>query len=89
MGRRCPTCKKAVKEGEKYFPFCSERCRWVDLGHWLAEDYKIPASDRPAGAEPPDENDTAPESHDTAPESGGAGGERKVEGPPPRPGGGS
>ena len=40
----CPTCKKpSKKEGNKLFPFCSERCSMVDLGRWLNEDYRIPA----------------------------------------------
>jgi len=26
----------------KSFPFCSERCRMLDLGHWLQGDYKLP-----------------------------------------------
>ncbi len=40
---RCPTCRKpAVKEGNKLFPFCSERCSLVDLGKWLNEEYRVP-----------------------------------------------
>jgi len=39
----CPTCKKeAVREGNPRFPFCSERCRLVDLGKWVNEEYRIP-----------------------------------------------
>ena len=39
----CPTCKKpSQKEGNKLFPFCSERCHLVDLGRWLGEEYRIP-----------------------------------------------
>lgn len=41
--RACPTCKKAsIKEGNKVFPFCCERCQLVDLGKWLDEEYRIP-----------------------------------------------
>ena len=52
---RCPTCKAtSQKEGNKFFPFCSERCHLVDLGRWLNEDYRIP--DQPdtsgGGADP-------------------------------------
>ncbi len=25
-----------------HFPFCSSRCKMADLGHWFAEDYRIP-----------------------------------------------
>jgi hypothetical protein len=40
---RCPTCRGvAVKDGNKVFPFCSERCQLVDLGRWLTEEYRIP-----------------------------------------------
>jgi hypothetical protein len=43
---RCPTCRKlAVKDGNKLFPFCSERCHLVDLGRWLGEEYRIPAEE--------------------------------------------
>ena len=40
---KCPTCKaKVAKDGNKLFPFCSERCHMVDLGRWLGEEYRIP-----------------------------------------------
>ena len=40
---RCPTCNKTTVYSEKndYRPFCSERCRLIDLGNWLEEDYRI------------------------------------------------
>ncbi len=38
---KCPTCKKEVSDQEKSFPFCSERCRLVDLGNWLDGRYRI------------------------------------------------
>lgn len=45
----CPICKKPVtpqREGEKsYSPFCSERCKLIDLGRWLDGKYQIPVSD--------------------------------------------
>jgi len=37
----CPTCKKAVKLGSEDFPFCSNRCRDIDLGKWADEKYVI------------------------------------------------
>jgi uncharacterized protein len=44
--RPCPTCKKAATPaGNKYFPFCCERCQLVDLGRWLDEEYRIPDHD--------------------------------------------
>jgi len=38
---RCPICKKAVKRTNPDFPFCSDRCRIIDLGKWASGDYKI------------------------------------------------
>jgi uncharacterized protein len=38
---RCPTCKKTVKSADPDFPFCSERCRLIDLGKWASGDYVI------------------------------------------------
>ncbi len=38
---RCPICKKAVKAGAADFPFCSERCRTIDLGKWASSAYVI------------------------------------------------
>ena len=43
----CPVCKKGKAWKENPFrPFCSERCRLIDLGKWAAEEYRI------AGPEP-------------------------------------
>ena len=38
---RCPTCRKIVLAGEPEFPFCSERCRVIDLGKWASGGYVI------------------------------------------------
>jgi len=38
----CPYCKKPAQwEGNAFRPFCSERCKMIDLGKWAAEDYRI------------------------------------------------
>ncbi len=37
----CPICKRSVKKTDEEFPFCSERCRTVDLGNWAMEKYVI------------------------------------------------
>ncbi len=37
----CPTCRKVVLATDDYFPFCSDRCRILDLGKWASGDYKI------------------------------------------------
>lgn len=41
---KCPTCKKTISWSEEYpfRPFCSERCRLIDLGAWADESYKLP-----------------------------------------------
>jgi len=44
MRHRCPTCHKIFKapaKKTKYFPFCSERCKLIDLGEWLEARYKM------------------------------------------------
>ncbi|HTS37396.1 MAG TPA: DNA gyrase inhibitor YacG [Candidatus Solibacter sp.] len=38
---RCPVCKKAVSSNTADFPFCSERCRTIDLGKWASGGYVI------------------------------------------------
>jgi len=43
MPARCPTCRGPVPPASEAFPFCSPRCRLVDLGRWLGEEYRIPA----------------------------------------------
>jgi uncharacterized protein len=56
---QCPTCRKSVDDSTvgqpgSTFPFCSERCKLIDLGRWLSDAYQIPA-------EPSDdEQDEAP-----------------------------
>jgi uncharacterized protein len=37
----CPTCRKIVLATDEDFPFCSDRCRRIDLGKWASGDYKI------------------------------------------------
>jgi hypothetical protein len=38
---RCPTCSELVRFGDEDFPFCSDRCRKIDLGKWASGVYKI------------------------------------------------
>ncbi len=43
---QCPTCNKEVQyEGNPYRPFCSERCKLIDLGQWAAEKFRIPTKE--------------------------------------------
>jgi endogenous inhibitor of DNA gyrase (YacG/DUF329 family) len=43
--RRCPICGKPAQE--KTRPFCSERCRKIDLDRWRSEAYRVPTEDAP------------------------------------------
>jgi endogenous inhibitor of DNA gyrase (YacG/DUF329 family) len=38
---RCPTCSTLVTAKDEDFPFCSDRCRKIDLGKWASGAYKI------------------------------------------------
>jgi endogenous inhibitor of DNA gyrase (YacG/DUF329 family) len=42
--RECSICRKPVSPpaANPSFPFCSKRCRMVDLGRWLGEEYRMP-----------------------------------------------
>jgi uncharacterized protein len=41
---KCPTCRREVEwsDASPYRPFCSNRCRLIDMGAWLSEQHKIP-----------------------------------------------
>jgi uncharacterized protein len=59
---RCPICRKPTDSGANpEFPFCSERCRLLDLGNWAAERYTISkkaAYESAAETSPPDDADS-------------------------------
>ncbi len=61
MAHPCPICKTPVapRAANRAFPFCSDRCRLLDLGKWLGGDYRVPgerAGDGAAGpAQPGDD----------------------------------
>lgn len=38
---RCPTCRKIVLRTDPDFPFCSERCKTIDLGKWASGGYVV------------------------------------------------
>jgi len=56
---RCPICKQPVKGTTAEFPFCSERCRLIDLGKWASGAYVISSP----------VNDIRDEIQETSPES--------------------
>jgi uncharacterized protein len=49
--RRCAHCgtKIASRAENPWAPFCSERCKLIDLGKWLGEEYRVPAGPRQEG----------------------------------------
>ncbi len=50
---KCPTCGATVVRSPQkpapFFPFCSERCKLMDLGKWLDEEHRIEEPLRPEG----------------------------------------
>jgi uncharacterized protein len=53
---RCPVCEREFEAGTSpALPFCSERCRTIDLGRWLGESYAIPTIPDPEADEMPDD----------------------------------
>jgi uncharacterized protein len=60
MIERCPNCKKRVEVGpeNRWRPFCSERCRLIDLGAWVDGRYAIPTEQAPIPDKPLGSDDT-------------------------------
>ena len=51
MTRRCPICKKEIVfTGNPFRPFCSERCKLIDLDNWLSERYRVRVVDEEGDA---------------------------------------
>ena len=55
----CPQCgiETPYRKENRYRPFCSERCKLMDLGAWANENYRVEVK----GADQATENDTPPE----------------------------
>ena len=50
---RCPVCHREFeKSTSSALPFCSGRCRTIDLGRWLGESYSMPVAADPEAEEP-------------------------------------
>ena len=63
----CPQCGKEVVWNieNPYRPFCSERCKLIDLDNWLSERYRIAArEDEESGGAPPESHEAVRESRD-------------------------
>jgi uncharacterized protein len=56
---RCPSCREEVKPREENpaFPFCSARCRAIDLARWFTGSYRVPGPRAEAERQKRDEDD--------------------------------
>jgi uncharacterized protein len=54
---KCPICRKEVTRENPEFPFCSERCRVIDLGNWASGKYVISSPLSPANPPEKTENE--------------------------------
>lgn len=52
----CPICQKRMEVRQltdwPSFPFCSPKCRLIDLGRWLGEEYRMPAEEEDSDEDP-------------------------------------
>jgi len=66
-GVKCPTCRREIDWSNSPFrPFCSERCKMIDLGAWLSEKRAIPGDNAPLES---DAEDTQPGAKHQDPDS--------------------
>lgn len=63
---RCPTCKQETPVDSPFAPFCSERCRMIDLGNWFSGRYVISTPSPSAGSvlAPEDTEEKEGQSHE-------------------------
>jgi endogenous inhibitor of DNA gyrase (YacG/DUF329 family) len=46
--KQCPTCNRQIQWQDNPFrPFCSERCKLLDLSKWVSEEYRVPGKPVP------------------------------------------
>ncbi len=58
MTVKCPRCGTEVEfEGNPYRPFCSERCKLIDLGKWIEGSYRLSPKAKEAEEESPPAHD--------------------------------
>ena len=55
--RACPVCGKPT--AAPFAPFCSARCKQVDLGRWLSGTYRVETDEQPEGPAAPKSDDPA------------------------------
>jgi endogenous inhibitor of DNA gyrase (YacG/DUF329 family) len=62
---KCPTCRKEIEWSEsEYRPFCSERCKLIDLGEWIEGGYSLPDESSPLTEEDLQKIETALENEE-------------------------
>jgi uncharacterized protein len=54
---KCPICKKEALTTGEFYPFCSERCKIIDLGNWASEKYVISTPVQASDEEPAPHDD--------------------------------
>ena len=55
---KCPTCRKETTwENNPHRPFCSDRCKLIDLGAWTEERFKIPGDELDSQVDDQDDDD--------------------------------
>ena len=72
MRAPCPSCGKPVAADDDvplgpHFPFCSDRCRLIDLGKWFDEEYRVARkspAEAPDGERDPEDGGTGPRSEE-------------------------
>jgi len=56
---RCPTCGRDFeRQSSPFAPFCSERCKLIDLGNWFDERYRVPGEGVPESDDPDSDDDS-------------------------------
>ena len=64
MKVKCPICQSPVNwDDNAYRPFCSERCKLIDLGKWASEQYRIPDKNGASAEEEGGDEDEEPKSN--------------------------
>jgi endogenous inhibitor of DNA gyrase (YacG/DUF329 family) len=62
--KKCPTCDKQVEWQDNPFrPFCSERCKLIDLSKWVSEEYRVPGQSVPGEPVEDDEDHSRPDTN--------------------------
>jgi len=59
--KKCPNCNKQIPlQNNPFRPFCSERCKLIDLDKWVSEEYRVPG--KPVAPEPVEDDNRGSDS---------------------------